>query len=227
MYLKFLALDISLNDLIIVYGDHKKLYYKTSIPLIRDRAGLMFTQLEQMINELKIDLASLDTLFSSIGPGNFNGIRISLSLVKGLAISNNTKLAGLSSLELLSRSFVNKNNKNICSFIKSSPDFYYLEIYNNLYNSLSTPKLINTKEKIKLPFSDSEIIFVGNDAKKLSKELKFNVETITLTSPTPESLYSLVIDAINKNRYLDASPQYLREVNATKPSLWKRKPIIN
>ena len=227
MYLKFLALDISLNDLIIVYGDHKNLYYKTSIPLIRDRAGLMFTKLEQMINELKIDLASLDTLFSSIGPGNFNGIRISLSLVKGLAISNNTKIAGLSSLELLSRSFVNKNNKNICSFIKASPDFYYFEIYNNLYNSLSTPKLINTKEKIKLPFPDSEMIFVGNDAKKLSKELNFKVETITLASPTPESLYSLVIDAINKNRYLDASPQYLREVNASKPSLWKRKPIIN
>ena len=57
MYLKFLALDISLNDLIIVYGDYKNLYYKTSIPLIRDRAGLMFTKLEQMINELKIDLA--------------------------------------------------------------------------------------------------------------------------------------------------------------------------
>ena len=96
--MKFLALDISLNDLIIVYGDYKNLYYKTSIPLIRDRAGLMFNQLVQMINELKIDLASLDTLFSSVGPGNFNGIRISLSLVKGLAISNNTKLAGLSSL---------------------------------------------------------------------------------------------------------------------------------
>ena len=71
------------------------------------------------------------------------------------------------------------------------------------------------------------MVFVGNDAKQLSKELKFNLETITLASPTPESLYSLVIDAIKKNRYLDASPQYLREVNATKPSLWKRKPIIN
>ena len=71
------------------------------------------------------------------------------------------------------------------------------------------------------------MVFVGNDAKQLSKELKFNLETITLASPTPESLYSLVIDTIKKNRYLDASPQYLREVNAIKPSLWKRKPIIN
>ena len=42
------------------------------------------------------------------------------------------------------------------------------------------------------------MVFVGNDAKQLSKELKFNLETVTLASPTPESLYSLVIDTIKK-----------------------------
>ena len=225
--MKFIALDVSLGHLIMIYGDHKNLYYKKSIPLIKDRAGLMFANLEQMISELKINLAKLDILFSLIGPGNFNGIRISLSLIKGLAISNNTRLAGLSSLELLSRTFINENNKNICTFIKASPDFYYLEIYNNLYSSLSTPKLININEKIKFPFSDPEMVFVGNDAEKVSKALKFNGKVINLISPTPESLYSLVIDTINKNKYIDANPQYLREVNATKPSLWKRKPIVN
>tara|TARA_B100000579_G_C22549866_1_gene719263 strand:- start:238 stop:801 length:564 start_codon:yes stop_codon:yes gene_type:complete len=187
----------------------------------------MFSNLEQMVSELQIDLASLDILFSSVGPGNFNGIRISLSLIKGLAISNNTRLAGISSLELLSRSFINKNNKNICTFIKASPGFYYLEIYNNLYTSLSTPKLINLKQDIKFPFPDFEMVFVGNDVEKLSKCINFKGQAINIVSPTPESLYSLVKHKIINNEFMDASPQYLREVNASKPSLWKRKPIVS
>jgi len=225
--LKFLALDVSLSHLIMIYGDLNNLYYKKSVPLNKDRAGLMFSNLEHMLSELQINLASLDILFSSVGPGNFNGIRISLSLIKGLAISNNTRLAGISSLELLSRSFINKNNKNICTFIKASPGFYYMEIYNNLYTSLSTPKLINLKQGIKFPFPDTEIVFVGNDVKKLSKCIKFKGQKINIVSPTPESLYYLVKDKIINNEFMDASPQYLREVNASKPSLWKRKPIVS
>ena len=225
--MKFLALDVSLSHLIMIYGDLNNLYYKKSVLLNKDRAGLMFSNLEQMVSELQIDLASLDILFSSVGPGNFNGIRISLSLIKGLAISNNTRLAGISSLELLSRSFINKNNKNICTFIKASPGFYYLEIYNNLYTSLSTPKLINLKQDIKFPFPDFEMVFVGNDVEKLSKCINFKGQAINIVSPTPESLYSLVKHRIINNEFMDASPQYLREVNASKPSLWKRKPIVS
>jgi len=225
--LKFLALDVSLSHLIMIYGDLNNLYYKKSVLLNKDRAGLMFSNLEQMVSKLQIDLSSLDILFSSVGPGNFNGIRISLSLIKGLAISNNTRLAGMSSLELMSRSFINKKNKNICAFIKASPGFYYLEIYNNLYTSLSTPKLINLKQDIKFPFPDLEMVFVGNDVEKLSKYIKFKGQAINIVSPTPESLYSLVKHKIINNEFMDASPQYLREVNASKPSSWKRKPIVS
>lgn len=225
--MKFLALDVSLSHLVIIYGDLNNLHYKKSVPLNKDRAGLMFSNLEQMITELQIDLSSLDILFSSIGPGNFNGIRISLSLIKGLAISNKTRISGLSSLELLSRSFLNKNNQNICTFIKASPDFYYLEIYNNLYDSLSTPKLINLKQDIQFPFSEPEMVFVGNDIEVVSKAMNFKGQIINIISPTPESLYSLVKYKIIKNEFIDASPQYLREVNASKPSSWKRKPIVS
>ena len=225
--MKFIALDVSLSHLIIIYGDLNNLYYKKSVPLTKDRAGLMFSNLEKMISELEIDLSSLDILFSSIGPGNFNGIRISLSLIKGIAISNNTKLSGLSSLELISRSFVNKNNQNICAFIKASPDFYYFEIYNNLYISLSQPQLINLKQEIKFPFQDTEMVFVGNDVEKISKSIKFKGKVINIVSPTPESLYTLVKHKITQNEFIEASPQYLREVNASKPSAWKRKPIVS
>ncbi|MFP6778811.1 MAG: tRNA (adenosine(37)-N6)-threonylcarbamoyltransferase complex dimerization subunit type 1 TsaB [Alphaproteobacteria bacterium] len=225
--MKFIALDLSLNHLIMIYGDPNNLFHKKFIPLSKDRAGTLFTNLEEMISELKIDLDSIDVLFSTVGPGNFNGIRISLSLIKGIAISNNTKIAGLSSLELMSRSFVNRNQQNICTIIKASPGFYYLEIFDEFYSSVQEAKLININEKIKFPFLDDKIIIVGNEAKNVAKAIKFRGNSLNLSGSTPESLYLLVKDSIIKNNYIDANPKYLREVNAVKPSLWKRKPTVN
>ena len=225
--MKFIALDLSLSHLIMIYGDLSNLYYQKCIPLSKDRAGILFNNLEKMISELKIDLDSIDMLFSTVGPGNFNGIRISLSLIKGLAISKNIKIAGLSSLELISRSFVNKNHQNICTIIKASPDFYYLEIFDNIYSSVEEAKLININEKIKFPFLDSEMIIVGNDAENIAKVIKYRGNSLNLTSSSPEGLFLLVKDKITKKNYIEANPNYLREVNAVKPSLWKRKPIVN
>ena len=225
--MKFIALDLSLGHLIMVYGDRNNLYYQKCIPLPKDRAGILFTNLEKMISELKIDLESIDMLFSTVGPGNFNGIRISLSLIKGLAIAKNIKIAGLSSLELMSRSFVNKNQQNICTIIKASPDFYYLEIFDEFYRSVEEAKLININEKIKFPFLDSKLIIVGNDSKNIAKTIKYKGNYLNLSTSTPEGLYLLVKDTIKNNNYLDANPKYLREVNAVEPSLWKRKPIVN
>ena len=225
--MKFIALDLSLSHLIMIYGDLNNLYYQKCLPLSKDRAGILFTNLEKMISELKIDLESIDMLFSTVGPGNFNGIRISLSLIKGLAIAKNIKIAGLSSLELMSRSFVNKNQQNICTIIKASPDFYYLEIFDEFYRSVEEAKLININEKIKFPFLDSQLIIVGNDSKNIAKTIKYKGNYLNLSSSTPEGLYLLVKDTIKNNNYLDANPKYLREVNAVKPSLWKRKPIVN
>ncbi len=225
--MKFIALDLSLAHLIMVYGDRNNLYYQKCIPLPKDRAGILFTNLEKMISELKIDLESIDMLFSTVGPGNFNGIRISLSLIKGLAIAKNIKIAGLSSLELMSRSFVNKNQQNICTIIKASPDFYYLQIFDEFYRSVEEAKLININEKIKFPFLDSQLIIVGNDSKNIAKTIKYKGNYLNLSSSTPEGLYLLVKDTIKNNNYLDANPKYLREVNAVEPSLWKRKPIVN
>ena len=70
------------------------------------------------------------------------------------------------------------------------------------------------------------MVLVGNDAEIVSKALKFKGKIINISAPKPESLHLLVKDKIDKNNFIDASPQYLREVNATIPSLWKKKPIV-
>ena len=224
--MNFIALDLSLNHLVILLGDTHKIFYKKIIIVKRDRAGLLFKSIQEMINDLNLDLSSLNILFSTIGPGNFNGIRVALSVVKGFAISNNTKIYGLSSLEAISRSFLNRNNKYILSIIKASSDFYYIEWYNQLHKSIVPQKIINISEKIELPVSINDIALVGNDVKLLAKKINFHGEMYNVDSPSPESLFLSAKAAILSNHYIEPNPIYLREVNAQKPSLWKKNPIV-
>jgi tRNA threonylcarbamoyl adenosine modification protein YeaZ len=224
--LNFIAIDLSLNHLVILLGDTHKIFYKKKIIVQRDRAGLLFNSIQDIINDLNLDLSSLDILFSTIGPGNFNGIRVALSVVKGFAISNNTKIYGLSTLEAISRSFLNSNNKYILSIIKASTDFYYLEWYNQLHKSIVPQKIININEKIELPVPINDITLVGNDVKLLAKKINFQGETHNVDSPSPESLFLSAKAAIISEHYIEANPIYLREVNAQKPSLWKKNPIV-
>ena len=160
MYLNFIVLDLSLSHLVILLAHNNKIVYKNKIPLKRDRAGILFNNIQSMISELDLNLSDLDILFSTIGPGNFNGIRVSLSFVKGFAIANNTQIYGLSSLEVISRSFFNKNKKNIFSIIKASSDFYYIEYFNQFNKSVVPPRLINIDEAIELPVSINDMVLV-------------------------------------------------------------------
>jgi len=224
--LNFIAIDLSLNHLVILLGDTHKIFYKKKIIVQRDRSALLFNSIQDIINDLNLDLSSLDILFSTIGPGNFNGIRVALSVVKGFAISNNTKIYGLSTLEAISRSFLNRNNKYILSIIKASTDFYYIEWYNQLHKSIVPQKIININEKIELPVAINDITLVGNDVNLLAKKINFQGETHNVDSPSPESLFLSAKAAILSEHYIEPNPIYLREVNAQKPSLWKKNPIV-
>ena len=226
MYLNFIVLDLSLSHLVILLAHDNKVVYKNKIALKRDRAGILFNSIQSMISELNLNLSDLDILFSTIGPGNFNGIRVSLSFVKGFAITNNTQIAGLSSLEAISRSFSNNNKKKIFSIIKASPNFYYIEFFNQFNKSIVPPRLINIDEEIELPVSINDIVLVGNDVEILAKNINFQGEMYSIDSPTPESLFYTAKDAIVSSHFTEPNPIYLREVNAQKPSTWKNNPII-
>lgn len=226
MYLNFIVLDLSLSHLVILLSHNNKVVYENKIALKRDRAGILFNSIQSMISELNLNLSDLDILFSTIGPGNFNGIRVSLSFVKGFAITNNTQIAGLSSLEAISRSFSNNNKKKIFSIIKASPNFYYIEFFNQFNKSIVPPRLINIDEEIELPVSINDIVLVGNDVEILAKNINFQGEMYSIDSPTPESLFYTAKDAIISSHFTEPNPIYLREVNAQKPSTWKNNPII-
>ncbi len=69
----------------------------------RAHAELLLSQIEAVLSATGLTLQSLDGLAVSIGPGSFTGLRIGLSVVKGLAWVTGKPLIAVSTLRALAR----------------------------------------------------------------------------------------------------------------------------
>lgn len=82
-----------------------------------------------------LSLGSLDGIAVSIGPGSFTGLRIGLSVAKGLAISADRPLVGVSTLEGLAGSAIYGGivevGKELLAVVDAKRGDYYCASYKN------------------------------------------------------------------------------------------------
>jgi len=67
----------------------------------RAHAESLLAQVDEVLRKAALELSDIDGLAVSIGPGSFTGLRIGLSVAKGLAWSTGKPLAGVSTLKAL------------------------------------------------------------------------------------------------------------------------------
>jgi len=68
---------------------------------IRQHAKVMLPMIESVLAEAELSLPQLDTLAYCRGPGSFTGVRISASIIQGLAFGTELPVVGVSSLKAI------------------------------------------------------------------------------------------------------------------------------
>lgn len=106
----------------------------------KGQAERLFSLLEELLTEAKITWSDLSAIGVGVGPGNFTGIRISVSAARGLSLSLGIPAVGVSSFEAQAIDLA----RPVTSIIDARREMVYIQELSESAESL--PELINMDE---------------------------------------------------------------------------------
>ena len=199
--MNFISIDSSTKKLYVI---SKRNSVKSSISLInsRDYASKLPLMIKNILEYNSMSIKELDFIGISQGPGSLTGLRIGISLVKGLSFSNNIKILPFNSLDLYG--YNKGENKYILR--KGRKNYYYWKkniIFSETkYNSLQDIyRLIPENSVILLDDEANE-----NDFKNYDKEI---CNTINI-----ENFFEIIQQYLNNKSFIDnfdLNPLYLQK----------------
>ncbi len=98
------------------------------ISAVRHSSALI-PAIEKMLREAKIRIDDVDVIAVGLGPGSFTGIRVGVVTAKMLAVAQNIKIVGVSSLEAIARSFLSAHNPKVAVMLDARKSKAYTAAY--------------------------------------------------------------------------------------------------
>jgi tRNA threonylcarbamoyladenosine biosynthesis protein TsaB len=68
------------------------------VPTARSHADMILPMIDELLAESALTLAQIDGMAFGRGPGSFTGVRIAVSVIQGLALARQLRVAGVSNL---------------------------------------------------------------------------------------------------------------------------------
>lgn len=167
--------------------------------MAKGQAERLMPLLEELLTEGGVTWADLDAIAVGIGPGNFTGIRISVSAARGLALGLDVPAIGVSSLE--AQAF--GQEKPVISSLDARRDHLYLQI------DAEHPGLFTTDN---LPPLATGARCIGHRADEIAARCGGTVAEALY--PTAEAIARVAATRLAQPDLPAPAPLYLREADA-------------
>lgn len=206
-----------------VTGEGKTILYKDS-----SKPNSHSSYLAGMVNDLSAEMKSKPSAVAvSIGPGSYTGLRIGLSLAKGLAFRWDIPLIAVSTLKIIAAGYLQENKKPssktlLCPMMDARRNEVYMAVYDNNLKQIIIPMpAILDKINIAQLFSCEKYIVMGSGAEKASRFLTGPAFSFTKkTSLSAKAMTEISYEMYMRQEFADVayqSPDYLKEFEAIKP----------
>lgn len=187
---------------------------------------------DKILKKNQIEVSDLEAIAVSSGPGSYTGLRIGVSMAKGLAYAANKPLIAVDTLSIMVQKAIEQdcpkgNDYMFCPMIdarRMEVFFAFFDANGNRISEISNIVLENKSFDKQL--EKRQIVFLGNGSKKL-KEIIENKNAIFVENIFPSSQfmsklsYKKFIEKIFENvAYFE--PLYIKPFEATKSKnkLW-------
>lgn len=219
-----LNIETSTEVCSVALAKNGKLLFKKEETEGLNHSRLLTVFIEDLFNENNIDFKELDAVAVSKGPGSYTGLRIGVSVAKGLCYGLNIPLIAVDSLEVMGiHAALNSNEEMLfCPMI----DARRMEVYTALYNVQGEEINPVSAEIIEPDFlaellDENKIQFFGNGAEKCKNQITHPNAIFDGPSKTSaQYMPTLSEEKFNNNKFEDLAyfePYYLKNFVATIP----------
>ena len=199
-----LIIDCSSGMKIIILKENEKFEFVDNNQK-RHTDELLLT-VDKLLSDANLKIGDIKNLCVTIGPGSFTGIRVAISICKGLSIGTNAKIFTLSNFDIYKI-----DTKKSVLVLEGFSDFVYTRVYENGEATDSCEHIIDLVEKIKGEYFNFDINVESEKLKSIFYEN--NIESNLLVNDISVKF----AEKIEKDQYTQInqiSPIYLRASQA-------------
>jgi tRNA threonylcarbamoyladenosine biosynthesis protein TsaB len=180
---------------------------------------------DRILKKNQTDLHDLSAVGISSGPGSYTGLRIGLSLAKGICVGSKLPLIAVSSLEAMSwgaRNELSDRDAWYCPMI----DARRMEVYTSLYDAEGkeiesiSAKIID-EQSFKEELAERRIYFFGDGASKCSSVIQSaNAKFLEDSYISARNMGELLFNKFKQEEFEDLAyfePNYFKSFKAGKP----------
>jgi len=228
--MKILAFDGTAKAASVAVLDGERVlgYYTVDNGLTQSE--LLLPMAENLLESLKMTFNDIELYTTSVGPGSFTGVRIGVSLIKGLAFGRNIPCVEVSTLEALA-----ENLSGIRGIIVPCMDARRAQVYSATFSSdgeslsrLTEDRAISLSDLASELSGYDENIYIVGDGYAVAKSAMDNAGVKTMNTPELLILESAVsVGKVAKKKYEkgefvsddELAPVYLRMPQAERERL--------
>ncbi len=173
--------------------------------------------IEEVLKNANKKPSDLNAISISIGPGSYTGLRIGLSVAKGLCYALKIPIIAISSLDSLAMYLKNnhsKNNKLFVSVMNSRKNEIYATILNSKSEEKKGPDAVVLDNTFLAEYKNQNIVIGGTGLEKVKEVLlNENVEYIENVNFSSLFMIKLTFNLYLENKFEDLAyiePKYLK-----------------
>ncbi|MCQ2110016.1 MAG: tRNA (adenosine(37)-N6)-threonylcarbamoyltransferase complex dimerization subunit type 1 TsaB [Bacteroidaceae bacterium] len=185
--------------------------------------GVMVDEALSMIDENKLNL---EYVAVSEGPGSYTGLRIGVSMAKGVCYGRGTRLISVSTLKLLCVPVLLEKELEedalLCPMIDARRMEVYSAVYDRALNEVREIRADVVTPELYQEFLDAHpVYFLGNGAAKCKEVISHpNARFIDGIVPSARWMFPLAEQSVRSEDFKDVAyfePYYLKDFVAIKP----------
>lgn len=244
--MKVLAIETSGSTASVAIIDQNQVVCEYTTNFKKTHSVTLMPMIDEICKAVDLDVAEIELIAVSSGPGSFTGLRIGSATAKGLAHALNIPIASIPTLEGLANN-IDRTDLLICPMMDARRNQVYTALYAYEGNEIKAltemmcTEIDHLIEKIFL--YDLDVLFLGDGykpneekikalfAQKKSKiEKNYRIAKPQNMFQRASSIGLLGIKCVNRNQlqtYMEHVPIYLRKPQAEREYEEKNKTTNN